>query len=117
MHLLNPVTETVQDHTANNGMISVEGVSRAAVISVARAVLFENIVGVVLQTAKTQRGPTVVSFSSVIEDNVENNLDARPVQRLDHVTKFINRSEWILTRAVALVRSEERDGRISPVVD
>src|SRR5262245_61741694 len=74
------VPKTVQYHTANNGMIGVERVPRAAVVGEPRAVLLEDIVGVVLQPAETQSGPAVVAFAGVIEDNVENDLDARPVQ-------------------------------------
>ncbi len=62
-------------------------------------------------------GPSMVAFGRVIEHDVENDLDARPVQRLDHVAKLVHRAERILPRAVRLVRGEERDRRIAPVVD
>ena len=117
VHLFHPIAEAVHDHPADDGMIGVERVSRAAVIGVARAVLFENVVGAVVQTAEAERRPAVVAFGGVIEDHVENDLDARPVQRLHHVAKLVHRAERILTRAVALVRRKERDRRISPVVD
>ena len=78
VHRLDPVAETVHDHPADDGMIGVERVSRAAVIGVARAILFEDVVGAVVQTAETQRRPAVVAFGGVIEDNVENDLDAAP---------------------------------------
>ena len=97
-------------------MIRVERVAGAAVIGVAGAVLFENVVGAVLQPAEAQRRPVVVAFGGVIENNIENDFDARPVQRLHHVAKFVYRAERILARAVALVRREERDRRIAPVI-
>ena len=59
----------------------------------------------------------MVAFGGVIEHDVENDLDAGPMQRLDHVAKFVDRAQRILTRAVGLVRREERDRRIAPVVD
>ena len=59
----------------------------------------------------------LVALGGVVEHHVENDLDARPVQRLDHVAKFVDRAERILPRAVRLVRREERDRRIAPVVD
>ena len=62
-------------------------------------------------------GPRVVAFGGVIEHHVENDLDAGPVQRLDHVAKLVHRTERILARAVRLVRRKERDRRIAPVVD
>ena len=42
------------NHPADDGMITVERVSRAAVIRVARAVRFKNVVDIVFQTAKAQ---------------------------------------------------------------
>jgi hypothetical protein len=53
----------------------------------------------------------------VIENDVEKDLNARAVECLDHVTKLINWTHGILARAVGLVRCEERDRSISPVVD
>src|SRR6266436_7355281 len=59
----------------------------------------------------------MVSFRRVIEHNVENDLNAGSVQCFHHVAKFVHRAEWILTRTVALVRSKEGDGRVTPVID
>ena len=58
----------------------------------------------------------MVAFGGVVEDHIENDLDARAVQRLDHVAKFVDRAERILTRAVGLVRRKERNRRVAPVV-
>ena len=66
---------------------------------------------------KLSVGPRVVAFGGVVEHHVEDDLDARPVQRLDHVAKLVDRAERILARAVRLVRREERNRRIAPVVD
>jgi hypothetical protein len=53
----------------------------------------------------------------VVEHDIDDDLDARPVQRLDHVAELIHRAERVLARAVCLMRGEERDRRIAPVVD
>ena len=87
------------------------------VVGVARAVLLEDVVRLVVQTAEAQRRPAVVAFRRVVEHDIENDLDAGPVQRLDHIAKFIHRAKRILTRAVGLVRRKERDRRIAPVID
>ena len=114
VHLLDPVAEAVDDHPADDRMIGVERVAGAAVVGVARAVVFEDVVGRVVESAEAQRRPAVVAFGGVVEDDVENDLDAGPVQRLDHVAKLVDRTERILTRAVGLVRREERDTAHSP---
>ena len=59
----------------------------------------------------------MVAFRGVVEHNVENDLDTGPVQRLDHVAKFVQWAERVLARAVRLVRRKERDRRVTPVID
>ena len=117
MHFLDPVAKTVHDHAADDRMIRIERVPGAGEIGVAGAVLLEDVVSGVVQSAEAQRRARVVAFRSVVEDHVENDLDACPVQRLDHVAKFVHRAERILTRAIRLVRREERNRRIAPIVD
>jgi hypothetical protein len=56
----------------------------------------------------------VIAFRGVVEDDVENDLDARAMQRLDHVAELVDGTERILTRAVAPVRRKERDRRDIP---
>ena len=41
--------------------------------------------------AEAERGPAVVAFGGVIEDDVENDFDIRPVQGFDHVPKLVDR--------------------------
>ena len=72
---------------------------------------------VVVDAAKAERWAVLVAFGGVVEDHIENDLDAGPVQRLDHVAKLIERPERVLARAVGLVRREEGNRRITPVVD
>ena len=66
---------------------------------------------------KQSVGPCSVALGRVVEHDVENDFDARAMQRLDHVAKFVDRPQRILPRAVSLMRGEERDRRIAPVVD
>ena len=98
-------------------MVGVEGVPGAGVVGVARAVVLEDVVGGVVEAAEAQRRPALVALRGVVEHDVEDDLDARPVQRLDHVAELVHRAERIPARAVRLVRREERDRRVAPVVD
>ena len=107
MHLLDPITEAIHDHPADNRLIGVERISSAAVIGIARAVLVETVIGAVVQATETQCWSVLVTFRSVVEHNVENHLDLRPVQRLDHIAKFVQPAERILTRAVRMMRRKE----------
>src|SRR5678815_2503689 len=102
MHLFYPIAKAVHYHPPDDRMIGVEGVSSAAVIGVTRAILFKNVIGTVVQAAKTQGWPVLIAFGCVVEDNVENDFDTRPVQRLDHIPELVERPKWILPRAVSL---------------
>ena len=59
----------------------------------------------------------MVAFRGVIEHDVKNDLDPRPVQRFDHVAKFVHRAQRILPRAIRRVRRKERNRRVAPIVD
>src|SRR5439155_20612894 len=104
------------DHRPDDGVLRVQRVPGAAVVRVALAILSQNVVGCVVEPPEAQCRAAVIAFGGVVEDDVENDLEARSVQRLDHVTKFVDGTEWISTRAVALVRCEEGHGRVTPVV-
>src|SRR5215471_19925794 len=107
MHLFDPIPQAVQDHPANNRMIRVKRVSSAAVVCIARAILFENVVGGVVQTAKTQSRSVMIVFSSMIKHNVKDDLDTGAVQRLNHVAEFVQWSQCVLARTVRLVWYKE----------
>jgi hypothetical protein len=117
VHRLHPVAEAVHDHAADDRMVGVQGVAGAGVVGVARAVLLEDVVGGIVQAAEAQRRPTLITFRSVVEHDVEDDLDAGSVQRLHHVAELVHWAERITARAVRLVRCEERDRCIAPVVD
>ena len=117
MHLFDPVAETIHNHAAHDRMISVEGVSRSAVVGVTGTILFEDVVHAVVQSAETQRWPGLAAFGGMIEHDIENNLNVCPMQCLDHITEFICRTKRVLPRAVRLMRGKERYRRIAPVVD
>ena len=74
---LDPIPQAVHDHAAHDGVVGVQRVPGAAVIGVARAVLFEDVIGGVVQSAEAQRRPGVVTLGGVVEDHVENDFDAR----------------------------------------
>ena len=63
---------------------------------------------------KQSVGPRWSPFGRVIEDDVENDLDARAVQRLDHVAKLVDGPERILPRAVGLMRVRRTRSAHSP---
>src|ERR1700756_2735722 len=98
-------------------MIGIEGVSGTGVVGIARAVLFQDVVSIVIKSTKTKSWSGVITFRCMIENNVKDYLDSRSMQSLDHVAKLVRRPQGILPRAVRLVRCEERDRCVTPVVN
>ena len=92
-----PVAETVQDHPPHDGMIGVERVAGAAVVRVARAVSFEDVVRRIVQSAEAQGRSAVVAFRAVVEHHVQDDLEAGAMQRLDHVAELVDGTNRVST--------------------
>jgi hypothetical protein len=89
MHILHPIAEAIQNQAANGGVIGVERVPGTGVVCVARAVLIENIISAVIDSAKPYSRAVLVPFGRVIEYDIEDHLNTGPVQRSHHVAKFV----------------------------
>src|SRR5262245_38117789 len=98
-------------------MISVKGVAGAAIVRIPRAVMFEDVVGAVVQSTEAERRAVVITFRTVVKDDIKNDLASRPMQRLHHIAKLIHRGEPTPTRAVGLVGRKEGHRRVTPIVD
>ena len=60
----------------------------------------------------------MVALGGVVEDDVEDDLDAGTVERLHHVAELVDRRRADRVRELyAVVRREERDRLVAPVVD
>src|SRR5512138_253838 len=101
------MAQTIEDHAADDGMIGVKRIAGAAIVRITRAVMFEDVVGAVVQSTEAERRAVVIAFRTMVEDDIKNDLDSGPVQRLHHIAKLINRAEPIPTRAVRLVGRKE----------
>ena len=85
MHLQHPVAQAVHDELQDPGMADVQRVAAAGVVQiVARVVGDQPVVRGVVDPAKRQRRAQVIAFSGMVVHHVENDLDARVVERLDH---------------------------------
>src|SRR5512146_3089681 len=98
-------------------MVGIQGIARTAVIRIAGAVWLQDVVAEVVKATKAQGWPRVVAFGGVVEDDIQDDLDAGLVQRRDYVAKLVHRAERIAARAVRLVRSKKRHGSVAPIVD
>ena len=117
MHFCYPVAQTVDDETANHGMVTVDGVSTARKILVVLLVLvFQNIIDGIVKTAEIQGESMLVSFCGVVEYNVQNNFDSRLVEFLYHFFKFPYYTAGTSICCVGGFGGKEGDGAVAPVV-
>jgi hypothetical protein len=117
MHQPHPVAQTVEDEAPHHRVVGVEGVAAAAVVGVAGAVVRqERVVAAGLQAAERQRRSVLVPLGAVVEHDIEDDLDAGPVQGLDQIAELAHRGQHIGRAGIAAVRREERDGTVAPVV-
>ena len=97
-------------------MTHVEGVAGARVVHVVKRVGGEAVVGRVVDAAEAQRRAQVVALGGVVVDHVKDDLDARLVQGTDHRLELGHLLPACALGGVAVVRGEEPDGVVSPVV-
>ncbi len=117
VHLLHPVPEAVHDQLQHVGVAGVEGVARAGVVHViAFVALDQPVVGGVVEAAERERRSEVVALRGVVVDDVEDHLDAGLVQRPNHRLELGHLAAGLPRRGVLVVRREEADRVVAPVV-
>ncbi len=116
MHLRHPVAKAVEDHASHDRMAGIERVATAAVVDILTVRLMR-VVGRISDPAPAERGTVRAGLGGVIEDDVEDDLDAGAVEGLDHVAELVDRRLCTLVAGIRGVRCEERHGLIAPVVD
>ena len=112
-----PVAQRVHDQAQDARVLGVERVAGARVVHVvARVVGHEPVVRLVVDALEGQHRAEVVALRGVVVDDVEDHLDARAVQRLDHALELAHLLAVLAGGGVARVRGEEADRRVAPVV-
>ncbi|MDQ1176777.1 hypothetical protein QE416_001513 [Microbacterium sp. SORGH_AS 421] len=117
VHLEHPVTQRIHDQLQRVGVAHVHAVAGAGVVGVvALVVVFEAVVRLVVDAAHRQGRAHVVALGGVVVDHVEDDLDAGGVQSLDHGLELLHLLTVVAGRGVGVLRGEERDGVVAPVV-
>jgi hypothetical protein len=116
-HLRDPVAEAVHDQLQRARGADVDGVARARVVHVvARVAGHEAVVGGVVDPAVGDGGAEVVALRGVVVDDVQDDLDARLVQRVHHVPELVHLLAHPPAARVTDVGGEEADGVVAPVI-
>jgi hypothetical protein len=107
---VDPVAEAVEHQLRADRVVDVERVAAPGEVEqLARIVRRDHVVGVVRQPAQADRRPVQPGLARVVEDDVEDHLEAGTVERLHEVAELAD-------RAVPVVRSEVSDRVVAPVV-
>lgn len=110
VHLRHPVPQRVHEQLEHVGVPHEEGVTGARRVEVVRLVLVdEAVVGSVVDAAEAERGAQVVALGGVVVDHVEDDLDVRLVQGLDHLLELLDLLARVRGAGVAVVGGEEAD--------
>ena len=117
VHVGHPVPQRVHDELQHVGVAGVEGVAAAGVVDVAaRLALVQPVVGRVVDAAEAQRRPALVALGGVVVDHVEDDLDARRVQRTHHRLELAHLLAPAAAGAVRRMRGEVPQRVVAPVV-
>ena len=117
MHFRDPVMETIQDQPSDHRLVSIQGISCAAVICIPLPVRFQDVVNLVCKTPEAQSRASLITFCRVVVDHIQDHLDSCFVKGFDHVPELVQGAELVLAGAVPAVRCKEGHWRIAPIVD
>ena len=120
VHLADPVPQRVHDHAQARRVVGVDRVAGARGVHVTAGVVgHEPVVRRVVQPAEAQRRAQMAALRRVVEHHVEQHLQPGRMQRLDHRLELGDLPAAAAgphRRGVAVMRGEEADGVVAPVV-
>ena len=100
-------------------MSEIEGVATARIVGIAvRRLRVEAIPGCVIEPSPRERRALLATLAGMVEDHIDDHLDAGRMQRADHVTEFVaNGATGRRCRGIARLRTEISQGVVAPVVN
>ena len=117
MHLGNPVPQRIHNQLQRVRMPNIQAISRTRVVHIVLTVIIDQaIISRVVDTPEAQRRPHMVAFSRVVIDDVENDFDVIVVEGPHHILELRNSGAGFLGSCIVLVRCQEAEGVVSPVV-
>ena len=90
MILLDPTPHAFQNHPARMSVFGVQRVSRAGVIDIrVFRISRRHVITAVVNSFQTIARTKLVSFSRMVENNIQEHFDACPMQLFDHLPKLL----------------------------
>ena len=122
-HLLGPVAQGVEDQPQREGVRGIHRVAAAGhvpvrvVVGIARRRVVDPVVEpAVVEAAERQRRAVDATLGGVVVDHVEDHLETRGVERPHHLLELAHLLAAVTRRRVGVVRREEADRVVAPVV-
>src|SRR6266566_3293013 len=88
----------------------------SCVVVVLRRLPDESVIGAVVDTLEAKRRPEMISFGSVVVNDIEDHFDAGLVKRANHGLELVHLLAAVATARVLVVRGEKPDRVVAPVV-
>lgn len=115
MHLDEPVAQAFDDEMFHGRVVAVHRVAAAGVIRVFAA-LFEHVIDGVVEALERDGRPVLSAFAAVVEDDIEDDFDLSLVKCTHHLSEFGDDCAGRAVECVALMRREETERGVSPVI-
>ena len=117
MHFGDPVAQRIGDQLQGMRRAHKQRVSGAGGVEVVLLITFhQSVVGGVVDTLEAQSGAHMVALGGVVVHHVKNDLHAGMMICLDHGFELVDLFAAFPGRGIGVVRCEEADGVVSPVV-
>src|SRR5436305_9057096 len=117
VHLFDPEFQAIRNQLIDKGMVAFEGIAGATIIEIILFIVWhKQIIGTVIYAPVTDGRTQFIALAGVSEDDIQNDLDARFVQSLDHLAKVPEVAPLARCKTVGVVRGEVANGVISPEV-
>ena len=113
---MHPVSQAIENHLADNGMVAVHRISTTGKIAIAASSIVEHVIDMIFKPFKTQDRPQLVAFTSMVKDNIENHLNPSFMQRANHFFKFDNLSSRLIAGSITTVGRKESQRIVAPII-
>ena len=117
MHFCHPIAQTIKDHVPDHRMVTVDSIAAAGIIEIFTTDRINYIVNTIVQSAKRCCLLIFISLGRMIEDHVEDDLNAGFVQGFNHGFEFSDSAVNCFIRCISNFGSKKTQGMISPKIE
>ena len=117
VHFQNPITQTVHHELKRMGMQQIESVAGAGEIQIQTRILrLQPVISGIVYPAKAKRRAEMISFGSMIVNDIENHFDPCRVQVAHHRLELGDLCPRLSAAGVLRMRREKSDRVVAPVI-